>query len=273
VKSRYLSFPALSIFLFFLPLTDLVAKPPSTEQRVAILEAQVAQLQALLLDVSRGTDPNTGYDTLRFSAMNVQIVNTLDYPDPPNGTGNLIIGFNETRGGTGCPVGLDCNRRGGSHNLVIGQYSNYSSYGGIVVGAFNEISGELSSVSGGAYNIASGVESSVSGGQFNTASGQGSSVSGGNVNIASSYLSSVSGGKDNKASGEEASVSGGLKNEASGYVSSVSGGVRNTASDQGSSVSGGQRNTASNQGSSVSGGLDMTAAANSCTVGDNYTDC
>jgi hypothetical protein len=67
--------------LLFLPLTDLVAKPPSTEQRVTILEAKVAELQALLLDVSRGTDPNTGQDTLQFRAMNVQIVNGEDVTD------------------------------------------------------------------------------------------------------------------------------------------------------------------------------------------------
>ena len=45
MKSRYLSFPALSILLFFLPLTDLVAKPLTTAQRLALLETQVATLQ------------------------------------------------------------------------------------------------------------------------------------------------------------------------------------------------------------------------------------
>jgi hypothetical protein len=43
-----------------------------------------------------------------------------------NGLGNVIIGYNEPRGGG--------DNRSGSHNLVVGSRNNYASYGGFVGG-------------------------------------------------------------------------------------------------------------------------------------------
>ena len=92
------------------------------------LEARVAALEALLADVTRGTDPNTGQDTLTFSAMNVQVVSGSGTTNGiVNGTGNLIIGYNELRSGGG-------DVRTGSHMLVNGYGNNYTAYGGMVVG-------------------------------------------------------------------------------------------------------------------------------------------
>ena len=67
-----------------------------------VLETQhhvpaASELDDLLLGVSRGIDPNTGYDTLKFTGMNVQIVNGSHVTWSANGTGNLIIGYNESR--------------------------------------------------------------------------------------------------------------------------------------------------------------------------------
>jgi hypothetical protein len=87
-------------------------------------------------------------------------------PDCPNGLGNLIVGYNEPR-----PEGF-VNFRTGSHNVVVGQQHNFSGFGGLVVGFFNEISGDFASVSGGFGNTASGAFSSVSGGNNRTAAGQ-----------------------------------------------------------------------------------------------------
>src|SRR3712207_7496934 len=58
------------------------------------------------------------YTTLFRSGANLNIVNGLNDTQSANGLGNLIIGYNEAR-----QVG---NQRGGSHNLVIGQESNYT---------------------------------------------------------------------------------------------------------------------------------------------------
>ena len=212
-------------------------KPDDTfKDRVVKLEAQVAALEALLTNVTRGSDPNTGYDTIQFSDMNVQIVNgTGTTEGTTTGTGNLIIGYNELYG-----LGDD---RSGSHNLVIGMFNNYTadSYGGMVVGVANKISGQYSSVSGGRDNIASGYASSVSGG---------------GVNLASGYASSVSGGGGNHAGGQQySSVSGGVSNLASGWFSSVSGGTDNLASGWYSAVSGGDRRSATGENDWVAGSL------------------
>lgn len=152
-----------------------------------------------------------------------------------NGLGNLIIGYNEDTGG---PF-----NRTGSHNLVIGPYQTYSSFGGIIAGQRNTISAGSASVLGGVDNVASAA---------------GAVVSGGNVNTASGNNSAVSGGTFNTASGDNSVVSGGKYNEASGNASSVSGGDHNTAIASQSSVSGGHERSATGIWSWVAGALSQT---------------
>ncbi len=142
--------------------------------------------------------------------------------DPDTGLGNLIIGYNEE-------TLSEPEDRSGAHNLVIGPSHIYSSYGGLVAGSGNAISGEYASVSGGLLNTASGPLGSVSGGSENRASGVYSSVSGGSNNTASGFQSSVSGGYSNTASADNGSVSGGGNNAANGPYTSVSGGYNRSA--------------------------------------------
>ncbi len=190
------------------------------------------------------TDPQR--PTVWFEAVNVQVVNGLgstgtpDVPITPNGLGNLIVGYDEVRE-------FGSTDKSGSHNLVVGPQHNYSSYGGLIAGFRNTVSGPNSSVIGGTGGTASGDLSSVSGGRANTASGPESSVSGGSGNNASALFSSVSGGNNNTASGTSSSISGGAQNNASALTSSVSGGVANTASGNQSSVSGGVNRSAPGQ--------------------------
>jgi hypothetical protein len=132
--------------------------------------------------------------------------------------GNLILGYNALRND-----GTD--ERTGVHNLIVGDYNNYTSNGGLVVGYRNSISASYACAVGGAYNTASGEHSTVSGGQNNTASGRISSVSGGFGNTASGNYASVSAGEGNQASGRASSVSGGVYNTASGVYSQVTGGI------------------------------------------------
>jgi hypothetical protein len=122
-------------------------------------------------------------------------------PDFPNcesltGLGNLIIGYNE-QAGIGPPRPRET--RTGSHNLVIGQFHTYSSFGGFVAGVINAVTAEHASVCGGINNHASGRGSSVSGGHRNHATGSSASVSGGNRNVASGEGASVSGGEEREA--------------------------------------------------------------------------
>jgi hypothetical protein len=222
------------------------------------LEQRVAVLEKLLKHFSReGTE-------IFITGANLHLVNGLGstncfdakfnpIPNCPNGLGNLIVGYNEPR-----PPDVETIRTG-SHNVVVGPEHNFSRFGGLVVGAFNEISGDFASISGGQDNTASGLAASVSGGQGNTANGEIAAVSGGAGNTASGSRSWASGGAHNTASGAGASVSGGILNTANRDRSSVNGGNSNTASGIDSSVSGGQGNTAGGDFSSVSGGRNRTA--------------
>ncbi len=237
---------------------------------VSNLQSQLDALNTLFANVTR-----TGND-ITFSGVNVHIVSGSGTTDGTvNGLGNLVVGYNEER--------TSGNDKTGSHNIVIGSMHNYSSYGGLVAGHNNSISGQYAAVSGGRNNIAAGYASSITGGggpesfNGNIAFADFSAILGGEANLtgdgtcsfdltnddytctpgsdtAVGLQSTVSGGNGNIASGETSSVSGGLKNKATGVTSSISGGRSNTASNYQSSVSGGYNNTASSYQSSVSGG-------------------
>ena len=169
-------------------------------------------------------------DNVFFDACNVHIRSgSGDTFGAVNGTGNLIIGYNENDGS---------DTKSGSHNLVIGADHTYTSYGGLVAGFNNAVTGTYASVSGGQANLASGFLASVSGGEVNHASGTAASVSGGRHNVASAASVSVSGGQNNLASSTTSSVSWGARNTASGGSSSVSGGQANEASNNFDSVVG-----------------------------------
>jgi hypothetical protein len=73
------------------------------------------------------------------------------------GLGNLIIGYNENTYPTPTLT------RTGSHNVVGGSMHSYSSYGGMVFGAENTISGPYATVLSGNKNIAIGTNSTVLG--------------------------------------------------------------------------------------------------------------
>jgi hypothetical protein len=189
-----------------------------------------------------------GKPTIQFTGINVQIDNGTGLTHVVNGEGNLVIGYDENN----C---LPCEHtETGSHNLILGTQNTFTSFGGIVSGSNNAITGQYSMALGGASNTASGLESAIFGGRFNTASGELSSMIGGALNIANGQDALVDGGEENKASGLAASVTGGEENAASQQFATVSGGKHNTASGGSSSVSGGEANTASGFGASVSGG-------------------
>ena len=152
-----------------------------------------------------------------FEGCNVHVSNGAGQTDSINGFGNLIVGYDAARG-----VESD---KTGSHNMVIGDGHNYNSYGGLVAGRSNSITGSRSSVTGGWRNTASGDASSVTGGEGNIASGDYSSVTAGEENEAARLWSSVSGGLRNKAAAPVSHISGGTENIANGVQSTVSGGT------------------------------------------------
>jgi hypothetical protein len=205
------------------------------------LAQRVAALEDLLKHFSREKNE------IFLTGANLHIVNGLGQtgcgseeepiPDRPNGLGNLIVGYNELRE-------EEENTRTGSHNVVVGQEHNFSSFGGAVIGRLNTISGAFAVVSGGKSNTASGTLASVSGGELNVASGMGAAVTAGRLNTASGLWAAVSAGAFNTASELYSSVSGGTENAASGDGAAISGGSNNTATSLGAaSVSGGQNIT------------------------------
>jgi hypothetical protein len=175
------------------------------------LEQRVAELEYKLEYVSGGANE------VVITGANLRVVNGLGSTETTNGLGNLIVGYNEPRQFS-VP-----NVRTGSHNVVVGQGHNFSSFGGLVVGLDNEIRGEFSTVTGGLGGFAIGRAATVSGGSNNRANGELSVVSGGAGNMANAVQSVVSGGLDNDADGRFSVVSGGRNRAAPGENNWVAG--------------------------------------------------
>jgi hypothetical protein len=229
----------------------LAAQAPDSDQERTLwqlmnLWGRVGAIERTLTHVTSVTGAG-GLPEVRITGANLRLVNGLRATATSNGLGNLLVGYNEPRQGG--------NVETGSHNVVVGQGHNFSSFGGVVVGRQNEISGAFAAVSGGFDNTASGASAAISGGIFNRASGPSAMVSGGFDNTASASATAVSGGRGNTASGESAAVSGGHGNTASGHTAAISGGQANTASGFTSSVSGGRNQTARGDFDWVGGSL------------------
>jgi hypothetical protein len=128
-----------------------------------------------------------------FEGANVHVRSgsgATDDGGTPTGLGNLVIGYDEA---PQIPR-LPSPDRAGSHNLIVGPGHEYTSYGGLVAGTENAVSGAGASVTGGIFNLASGVAASISGGFNNEASDDDASVSGGASRIADSPDSWAAGG-------------------------------------------------------------------------------
>jgi len=108
--------------------------------------------------------------TIQFTGVNLQVIDGSGSETTVNGTGNLILGYDEKPG-----------TQTGSHDLLLGGTGNsYTSYGGIVGGAYNnKISSGYASVLGGGENTASGYASTILGGRSNKASVNLATVGGG----------------------------------------------------------------------------------------------
>ena len=109
-----------------------------------------------------------GKATAQFAPVNVQVVSGSGLTNGAvNGKGNLVVGYDESPGS-----------QTGSHNLVLGDHQAYTSYGSLVGGTGNTVSGRDSAVLA-QNNTASGAYANITGGRFSTASGQYSAVQGG----------------------------------------------------------------------------------------------
>jgi hypothetical protein len=244
----------------------MVSRASASEK---LSQGEIKLLKSILPHVSYIGAGVGGKATIRFSGVNVQVVNGEGKTASVNGAGNLVIGYDENAGK---------HAQIGSHDLILGEEQTFTSFGAILGGVRNIASGVHSFVVGEG-NTASGERTSVSGGSGNTASETSSSVSGGSGNTASGLSSAVSGGSGNRANWINTSVSGGEHNEAGNLGDSVSGGRYNYADGGGyaygeepggASVSGGEHNRAFQIGSSISGGAYNEAIGCGSWVGGGY---
>ncbi len=223
---------------------------------LASLQAQVNTL----LSRTQFITADAPTKTMKVTGCNVFIQSgsgSTDDNGPLSGLGNLTIGYN---------LGRSPGHQTGSHNLIIGDYQDYSSWGGLVAGYHNTISGVCATITGGMYNLASGELSSVTGGDANIASGLYSIATGGTQNTASGWGSSITGGWANTASGGTSTVCGGNINTAQGASSVVASGQSNIASGACSFIASGSQNAASGNSSSVLGGYYNNSGGESSSI-------
>lgn len=220
----------------YLPSVVRLAPVTATEQQD--MEQRLSALEQLLAPLSKNGDE------LYLTGVNLHVVNGTGRTDaPPNGKGNIIIGYNELRGGTDLE-GKPADQRGGSHYLVVGRSNNYGGFGGAVIGSSNESAGEYAVSIGGIGNAADGDFSLTLAGSKNRADGPSAAAIGGTGNLASGFLCLAIGGEGNRCSGDTSAVLGGAAN-------------RTGTDARSGTITGGQRNTLHTESGSISGGVDL----------------
>ena len=231
-----------------------VCKAKYSESRL-LSNAEAVELEEIKAHIKYEKEGVNKRPTIQFSGVNVQVVNGEGSTVLTNGEGNFVIGYDELP-----------REQTGSHDLILGSEQEFTSYGGILAGAHNTISGPYASVTGGFGNTASGESAWASGGEGNIASGERASADGGYYNTASGGNTLASGGSGNVSEGNATTTSGGKLNKASGPAASVSGGESNVASGKEASVSGGRHNTAEASFTSILGGYGSIADEENLTI-------
>jgi hypothetical protein len=155
--------------------------------------------------------------TVQFSGINLQVLNGSGSETTVNGTGNLILGYDES---------VLAGTQTGSHNLLLGgPGDSYTSFGGIVGGYDNKVSAGYASILSGGFNSVSGYASTLTGGYSNKLSASFSTLSGGCSNLVGTGTPAVNATCTNTAhTGDFASIGGGTGNQAEAENSTVLGG-------------------------------------------------
>jgi hypothetical protein len=158
------------------------AAAPEDSQRIQQLEARIKRLEALLANVTRNGNE------LVFAGMNVHIQNGTGSVSKINGTGNLVVGYDDPGAG--------------SHNVLVGAKNTCNSYGGLVTGVGHTVTKKYGAITGGSNNEATGDYAVIVGGHDNKSSGDFSSILGGHTNKAQGNYSSINGQQERTKVGE-----------------------------------------------------------------------
>jgi hypothetical protein len=182
------------------------------QAQITSLKNSTVQALAPYVSVSQAVQNGVVGPNITFTGANIHIVDGTNLTNFTNGTGNLLIGYDEPPttqvGYTPLPPG----GRLGSHNLIVGRYHQFPvGFGNVIVGEGN-IAKYAAEFVAGTGNTASGYTASVLGGWGNTASGITSVVCGGQGNTASGQYSLELGGVNNQELGTNAITLGGTGN-------------------------------------------------------------
>ena len=111
----------------------------STGTKVALPASSADQqtLLSILPHISFSASGIGGKPTIQLSGVNVQIIDGSGHTSTVNGTGNLVLGYDESPG-----------TQSGSHDLILGEKQTYSSYGDILGGVDNRATGSYDVVAG-----------------------------------------------------------------------------------------------------------------------------
>lgn len=143
-------------------------------------DARLAPVSDKLVHVSRNGN------NLFVTGANLHVRNGMGATSGLNGLGNLVVGYNESRGQPASP-----DVRTGSHNIVTGTGSNFSRHSAFITGVNNSSNGIFASVLGGTGNVSSGNFAVVVGGFNNQSTGNWATILGGRDVVAPGQLSRV----------------------------------------------------------------------------------
>ena len=284
MKSRHLWLGATLPLALTLACGNAAAQEPTLAGLAAQVKALAEQLklanavatrQQLVLDALRVNNEALTSKlgcVLRFSGprdfivdgCNLHVQNGVGQTGTTNRYGNLIIGYNKN----------EVSTRTGSHNLIVGDLHEYTSYGGIVSGVENTLSGSNATILGGGQNHANFTSAVILGADRGQADGNVVLIGGQrNYGSADAHFSAVVGGIENHVTGPSSVVIAGTMNVAAGGGSLVCGGSENTAGGGSDVVCGGSRNQSTGSRSVLVGGnQNAVSGSNGIVTGGQHCD-
>jgi len=230
------------------------------EQGIAALRASNDALVSKLGCVLRFSGPRD----FIVDGCNLHVQNGLGQTGTMNRYGNVIIGYNKN----------EVSTRTGSHNLILGDLHEYTSYGGIVSGTENTLAAPSATILGGGLNHANFVGATILAADRGQADGNVVLIGGSrNYGSADAHFGVVVGGVENGVTVAGAVVVAGTMNVGAGGDSLACGGSENTAGGGGDVVCGGSRNKSNGRGSVLVGGNQNAASgSNGVVTGGQHCD-
>jgi hypothetical protein len=193
-------------------ITSLQVLVTAQQAQITALKNSTVQALAPYVSVSQATQNGVAGPNITFTGANIHIVDGTNQTNFTNGTGNLLIGYDELPTAQAGYSPLPAGGRSGSHNPIVGKYHSFPvGCGNVIVGEGNTAKYSAEFVAGQG-NIASGVYASVLGGFENTASGAAAVVCGGQSNTTSGQASVELGGINNQECGTNSITLGGISN-------------------------------------------------------------